>query len=189
MESSFNLPPFRNFSTGESAEFNINIPCNAFITVAGGTIYGETRSTDYSEKELALIRNLIEIYFRNRDNWNRFVKYLQRISKKEGEKVVSMLFVVPLEMVCEKVAYIYAVATHPDYRGRGIASRLLGEALDMIRRSGVYDLAALIPSSTESKRLYKRLGFEDTQMPMEFPASDYLGTGSAPHDLAMTIKL
>lgn len=84
---------FRNFSTGESAEFNINIPCNAFITAAGGTIYGETRSTDYSEKELALIRNLIEIYFRNRDNWNRFVKYLQRISKKEGEKVGDSLII------------------------------------------------------------------------------------------------
>ena len=111
------------------------------------------------------------------------------VIQKEGEKVVSMLFVVPLEVVCKKVAYIYAVATHPDYRGRGIASKLLGEALDMIRQSGAYDLAALIPSSTDSKRLYERLGFEDTQTPMEFPATDYLGTGSAPHDLAMTIKL
>ena len=108
---------------------------------------------------------------------------------KENGKVVSMLYIVPLEVVCKKVAYIYAVATKPEYRGRGIASKLLSEALQLIRDSGRYDMVALIPSSTESKRLYSRLGFEDTQMPIEFPANDYLGTGSVPHDLAMTIKL
>jgi len=107
---------------------------------------------------------------------------------KENGEVVSMLYIVPLEVVCKKVAYIYAVATKPEYRGRGIASNLLTKALRVIRASGRFDTAALIPSSTESKRLYARLGFEDTQMPMEFPANDYLGTGSIPHDLAMTIN-
>ena len=109
------------------------------------------------------------------------------IHKEKGE-VVSMLYIVPLEVVCKKVAYIYAVATKPEYRGRGIASNLLTKALRVIRASGRFDMVALIPSSTESKRLYARLGFEDTQMPMEFPANDYLGTGSVPHDLAMTIN-
>jgi ribosomal protein S18 acetylase RimI-like enzyme len=89
----------------------------------------------------------------------------------------------------KRVAYIYAVATKPEYRGRGIASKLLNEALQLIKRSGRFDLAALIPSSTESKRLYIRAGFVDTQTPMEFPAIDYLGTGSVPHDLAMTMPL
>ena len=107
---------------------------------------------------------------------------------KENGEVVSMLYIVPLEVVCKKVAYIYAVATKPEYRGRGIASNLLTKALRVIRASGRFDTVALIPSSTESKRLYARLGFEDTQMPMEFPANDYLGTGSVPHDLAMTIN-
>ena len=108
---------------------------------------------------------------------------------KENGEVVSMLYIVPLQMVCKKVAYIYAVATKPEYRGRGIATRLLSDALRLIKDNGQFDMVALIPSSTESKRLYARLGFEDTQMPMEFPANDYLGTGSAPHDLAMTISL
>ena len=100
-----------------------------------------------------------------------------------------MLFVVPLQMWGKSVAYIYAVATQPDYRGRGLASQLLGKALKMIEESGDYEVAALIPSSTYSKHLYEKLGFEDRQTPMEFPASDYLGTGSVPHDLAMTITL
>ena len=104
---------------------------------------------------------------------------------KENGRVVAMLFVVPLQMWEEQIAYIYAVATHPDYRGRGIASKLLSEALQYIDECGKFGISALIPSSTESKRLYERLGFEDCQKQMIFPANDYLGTGSVPHDLAM----
>ena len=107
---------------------------------------------------------------------------------KEDDRVVSMLFVVPLRMWEQRVAYIYAVATKPGYRGRGIASKLLTEALQYVESSKQFDLAALIPSSIESKRLYERLGFEDVQRPMLFPTNDYLGTGSVPHDLAM-VKL
>ena len=104
---------------------------------------------------------------------------------KEDDRVVSMLFVVPLQMWEQRVAYIYAVATLPEYRGRGIASKLLNEALQLVEQSRKFDCVALIPSSTESKRLYERLGFEDSQKPMIFLASDYLGTGSVPYDLAM----
>ena len=104
---------------------------------------------------------------------------------KENGEVVSMLFVVPLEMWGKRVAYIYAVATKPEFRGRGIASSLLKGAMRQICIGEKYDIMALIPSSTESKRLYERLGFEDCQLPMEFSAADYLGTGSPNHDLAM----
>ena len=107
---------------------------------------------------------------------------------KEDGRVVAMLYVVPLQMWERRVAYIYAVATLAEYRGQGIASRLLNEALCYTEQSGEFDCAALIPSSTESKRLYERLGFVDSQVPMLFPAADYLGTGSTPHDLAMTVS-
>ena len=109
---------------------------------------------------------------------------LPMIHKEEG-RVVSMLYVVPLQQWDKRVAYIYAVATAPEYRGRGLATRLLGKAMQYAKESGRFDCAALIPSSTESKQLYERLGFEDLQRPMAFPASDYLGTGSVPHDVAM----
>jgi GNAT superfamily N-acetyltransferase len=108
---------------------------------------------------------------------------------KENGAVVSMLFVVPLQMWNKRVAYIYAVATKPQFRGRGIASKLLNKALKMVGESSCFDVAALIPSSADSKRLYERLGFEDSQMPMEFSATDYLGTGSPNHDLAMIYHL
>ena len=104
---------------------------------------------------------------------------------KECGEVVSMLYVVPLQMWEKRVAYIYAVATKPEYRGRGFATQLLNKALQYIDKSGHYDVAALIPSSIESKRLYEKCGFRDIQTPMLFPTNDYLGTGSVPHDLAM----
>ena len=104
---------------------------------------------------------------------------------KENGEVASMLFVVPLQMWGMRVAYIYAVATKPEFRGRGIASALLEKAVQYCCIGEEYDIIALIPSSIESKRLYERLGFEDRQIPMEFPSNDYLGTGSTPHDLAM----
>ena len=65
---------FRNFSTGESFDVNLKIPCEAFVTAAGGTIYEESRSNDYSESDWEIIRNLIDVYFDCRDDWNRFVK-------------------------------------------------------------------------------------------------------------------
>lgn len=82
---------FKNFSSGETVKTELEIPCNAFITAAGGTIYDETRNLNYSDADWAIIKDLIRIYFENRDAWNRFVKYLQRISKKEGEKVGDSL--------------------------------------------------------------------------------------------------
>ncbi len=82
---------FRNFSTGEAFDVDLKIPCEAFVTVAGGTIYEESRTMNYSEADWDIIRNLIDIYFEYRDDWNRFVKYLQRISKKDGEKVGDSL--------------------------------------------------------------------------------------------------
>ena len=98
---------------------------------------------------------------------------------------VSALYWFDCELNEKKLAYIYAVATLDEWRGRGIATRLLTEALNLIDASGRFDCAALIPSSLDSLRLYARLGFEDSRYPMTFPTSDYLGTGSIPHDLAM----
>ena len=52
---------------------------------------------------------------------------------RDGEKPVSMLFSIPYPIQTEKgivdARYLYAVATDPAYRGRGLARRLLGEVI------------------------------------------------------------
>lgn len=111
------------------------------------------------------------------------------MTHKESGRVVSMLFVVPLSAWGKRVAYIYAVATQPEYRGRGFATQLLNEALKMVEASGEFDLAALIPSSFDAKRLYAKLGFEEAGRLLEFPDGDYLGSGSVVQDMAMTLQI
>lgn len=53
------------------------------------------------------------------------------VSEEEG-KIVAMLHPLPVALAqngrCSFGVYIYALATHPDHRGKGIASRLLTEA-------------------------------------------------------------
>lgn len=84
---------FRNLSNGETNPADIKLSCEEIITVAGGTIYSNTHSLSFSDKEWEIIDKIIRLYFKKRDVWTKFVKYLQRISKKEGEKVGDRLFI------------------------------------------------------------------------------------------------
>ena len=57
-----------------------------------------------------------------------------------------------------KLAYIYAVATHPDHRGQGLASRLLEETHDHLKALG-YAGAVLKPARGLFP-FYERLGYQ-----------------------------
>ena len=82
---------YQFLSDGKTVEVKAEIPCNAFIAIAGGTVYETARNMDFASREKVVIRKLIEVYFRYSDVWTKFVKYLQHISKKEGEKVGDSL--------------------------------------------------------------------------------------------------
>ncbi len=84
---------FRVLASGETHPADINLSCESLITVAGGTIYSNTHSLSHSEKEWEIIKKIIHLYFDNRDVWTKFIKYLQRISKAEGEKVGDRLWI------------------------------------------------------------------------------------------------
>ena len=57
-----------------------------------------------------------------------------------------------------KLAYIYAVATHPDHRGQGLASRLMAETHDHLKALD-YAGAVLKPAKGLFP-FYERLGYE-----------------------------
>ncbi|MBQ2694962.1 MAG: DUF1887 family protein [Clostridia bacterium] len=84
---------FRFLSSGKSHKVNLGIPCTALITAAGGTVYETTRSMSFTADEWGIIRRIIRIFFDRRENWTSLVKYLQRVSKKEGQKIGDSLFV------------------------------------------------------------------------------------------------
>ena len=56
-----------------------------------------------------------------------------------------------------KLAYIYAVATHPEHRGKGLASRLLQQTHDQLKAQG-YAGAVLKPAA-DLFPFYERLGY------------------------------
>ena len=84
---------FRNLANGETSPAEIVLSCEEVITVAGGTVYSNTHNLSFSDKEWDIIKNIINVYFDKRDVWTKFVKYLQRISKKEGKKVGDNLWI------------------------------------------------------------------------------------------------
>lgn len=102
-----------------------------------------------------------------------------------GDDVVAMLHVVELVGAECRVAYIYAVATAEDYRGRGLASELLTEALAWIDQSKKFDCAMLIASNDAARRLYRRFGFEQRDLHLTFDTEYDFGTGDTTADMAM----
>ena len=64
--------------------------------------------------------------------------------------------------------YLYSLWLDPRVRGRGLARRLVGTALDWARRSGVRTVTLrMAPDNTVARSLYEGLGF--TEVPGEAP--------------------
>jgi len=107
------------------------------------------------------------------------------LSRSEGGELVSMLHIIPFG----EVAYIFAVATAPSYRRRGISSGLCLAAIEKCRREG-FAAVALIPSQPGLRTWYSRMGFAG-DIPVRFETSDRFdfGTGSAEADRAMVLRL
>lgn len=60
----------------------------------------------------------------------------------------------------EKLAYIYAVATHPDFRGRGLCRRLMDRTHSLLASRG-YAGALLCPAGEGLRRMYAAMGYRD----------------------------
>ena len=103
------------------------------------------------------------------DLWNICFPYCKPclhdpLAIMDGGKVVSMLNRIPVA-VCGYIAqYIYGVATHPDYRGRGFAGKLIRGAL----QTPGYDLTALVPENPSLIEFYEQFGFGTVSHTMRY---------------------
>lgn len=76
------------------------------------------------------------------------------------------------DVFCEgqKMAYIYAVVTHPDFRGRGLCARLMDDTHEHLARQG-YTAALLLPAEKNLRGMYRKMGYEDATWITEFSSS------------------
>ena len=91
----------------------------------------------------------------------------------EGELVQSALYWFDCFLEDRKIAYIYAVATDPACRGRGLCRQVMEDTMGVLRSRG-YAGAILLPQEEWLIAMYAGMGFEACTTVTEqwFPAGD-----------------
>jgi predicted acetyltransferase len=87
---------------------------------------------------------------------------------EENGQIISALYWFDCSYDGGKLAYIYAVATHPEHRGKGLASRLLEETHDHLKAQG-YAGCVLKPAEGLFP-YYARLGYVTSGFVRRFAA-------------------
>jgi len=81
---------------------------------------------------------------------------------RQGNVVVSMLFLIEAALVCgdrtEPIGYIYAGATHPSARGKGLYRQLL-QAVETYAAEAGMKAVFLQPADAVLAKTYERMGF------------------------------
>lgn len=78
----------------------------------------------------------------------------------EGDAVTAMLYWFDCDCNGQKLAYLYGVATHPDYRNRGLCRKLMADTHAVLAEQG-YAGAILVPQRESLRKMYASMGYED----------------------------
>jgi len=132
----------------------------------------------FGDEEPFIDRFLIRYYSRRR-----------LLSVTEEERLLSMLHLIPFQSELGRTLYVYGVATALDCRRRGLATKLMNEALERARKEA-FDAVILIPAEEWLRGFYGRFGF-CTERPVRLSTPDGFdfGTGDAALDRALILPL
>lgn len=75
---------------------------------------------------------------------------------KDGEQLVSMLYLLPSSVNGHKACYLYAAATKEQYRGCGI----MGNLIDFALKTTDYELCVTLPATESLYEFYGKFGFQ-----------------------------
>lgn len=78
----------------------------------------------------------------------------------EEDRIAAVLYWFDCTLQEQKIAYIYAVATHPDFRNRGLCRRLMEDTHALLARRG-YAAAVLVPQKESLRKMYAGMGYRD----------------------------
>lgn len=127
------------------------------------------RKMEWSDNELQCrLRELWAVVFHDGDAFLDyfFTTYYKRdrvLFTLRAGVPVSVLYLLPVHAPCRpalRLAYIYAVATHPAYRGQGLMKRLL-ERMTLHLQAEGYDAAILLPAEPWLCDYYRHFGFQE----------------------------
>lgn len=141
-------------------------------------------------------RSIIDIWSTCFHDEENFIKtfliryYSPEISlfKKIDHRIVSMLFMVPFYNELGYCAYIYGVATLPQYQHQGYAGEMVRNAIEQCKNEH-FEYMMLIPGSEELKNYYTQFGFMNTEIPIVFNSDFDFGTGNPQNDKVMILTL
>lgn len=85
----------------------------------------------------------------------------------ENGQITAALYWLDCSYAGQRQAYIYAVATHPDHRGKGLCRQLMEQAHRVLRQQG-YAAALLRPADAGLRRMYGKMGYRDATRVSEF---------------------
>lgn len=74
--------------------------------------------------------------------------------------VAAVLYWIDCSLEDQKLAYIYAVVTHPDFRGRGLCRKLLSDTHALLKSRG-YAGAVLVPQKEGLRSMYAGMGYQN----------------------------
>lgn len=114
----------------------------------------------------------------------RFYSPEYMITYKVNNKIVSVSYVVPCTGVMGNAAYLFGLATLPEHRGKGYASTVVREILELCKKKN-FDVVIQIPAKESLKNFYSKLGFIDANIHLSFTSDFDLGTGNSNEDNAM----
>lgn len=79
---------------------------------------------------------------------------------QEGTRITAALYWLDTQYAGRTFAYIYGVATHPDYRGRGLCRDLMEKTHEQLRGEH-YAGALLVPGTGELRKMYAKMGYRN----------------------------
>lgn len=85
----------------------------------------------------------------------------------QGAQITASLCWFDVSCHGQKMAYLYAVMTHPAYRNQGLCRRLLAAVHTRLRQLG-YHACLLVPASEALRAMYCSLGYADATGISEF---------------------
>lgn len=84
-----------------------------------------------------------------------------------GDQITAALYWLDCEYMGQKQAYVYAVATHPAHRGKGLCRQLMDNAHGILKDRG-YTAALLRPADNGLRRMYRKMGYRVCTSVSEF---------------------